>query len=586
MITSLDWDDLVYKKPRLNQDDKLIDKIIGLDSEAYTTGEPFMFCTPDEDIQPMDIPHIFFEERYLHANFVLYNMKYDSGALLYFLPRDVLHELWERNEVKHDGYWYKYIPHKLLRISRSRSQFVSFWDISQFYKMSLDKASQTYLQERKMDIRTKRFSPKFVKYFRGYIRKYCKRDAWLTQRLGQYLVDKLQSFDIITPSLYSCASVSFQYFRTNTSIVTAWRYYKYHEKLLRMACDSYEGGKFEVTHRGSFEGYEYDLTSAYPYEIANLVDINGAEVLYSKDYQQHATYGFLRCYISNLKDKHIPCGFMDKNVRIYPAGGFFLTITKQEYDYLREINVPVDILDGAWLFVNRVRYPYRKIIDRLFELKSQYKGKDAMLYYVTKVIMNSFYGKCVQVIKTPDGEQIAGAGWNPMYGSVITANTRIKVTRVQNLMADDCFAVHTDSVMTRSPIPDYLIKDGLGEFEFVDKGKGIIIACGMYQIGNTSAFKGFKAKRGESWSNILSGNRKRKHIKYPILHVESWVEAMAKNHATDRINLFAEDVKKIDLNCDVKRLWKGKVTAGDLLDRFENSDHRVVMQLAPPKYWD
>lgn len=583
MITSLEWDDLVYSKPNLDTDIKAISKIIGIDSEAYTTGEPFMFCTPDDDILPEQIPDIFFTPKYVNANFVIYNMKYDSGALLYFLPRSTMYALWEENEVIYQNYKYQYIPHKLLRIVKGRDR-VNFWDISQFYKSSLDKASQTYLNERKIDIRTKKFSKKFVHYFRGYIRKYCKRDAWLTEKLGEYLVNKLKSFNIITPSLYSCASISFQYFRTNTDIVTIWRLFKHHPNFVKMACDSYEGGKFEVTHRGAFTGYEYDITSAYPYEIANLVDISKAKVKFSSTYEKEAVYGFIRCRIDNRSRTHIPCGIMTKNVRVYPAGVFYLTVTKQEYEYMIESGVKVKIVYGAWLFVNRKRYPYRHIIDTLFEIKKKSKN-DRLVYNFSKIIMNSFYGKTVQVIKMPDGRQVAGMGWNPVYGSVITANTRIKVTKIQNLLGNRCFAVHTDSVMTDIPLPDYLVKGGLGEFEYVDKGKSILIACGMYQLNKANAFKGFKPRNGDTWQSILENNRKKKIIPYPVLHVESWVEAMAKNHDKLRINVFADEIKQIDLNCDSKRIWKRPVTGGDLLDTFEDSMHKVMVQPNPPKHW-
>lgn len=173
-----------------------------------------------------------------------------------------------------------------------------------------------------------------------------------------------------------------------------------------------------------------------------------------------------------------------------------------------------------------------------------------------------------------------------MYASEVTANTRIKVSRIQNELKDHCFAVHTDSVMTDRPIPRRYIQPGkLGYFEPVLRGPGLIVACGMYQIADQSAFKGFITRPGDSWLDIMQRFPGRKKIPYRMLHVESWIEAMAKNHPKSAINVFSNIVKIIDLNCDVKRIWIGKTTSSKLLSEQEFSEAKLEHQTAPPKFW-
>jgi len=594
MINSLDFDKLVYKDPApaLNDQRDPIDKIIGFDSEAYTTGEPFLFSTSiPEIITPDALPDILFEDRYIEANFMLFNMKYDSGAILYSLDRDSLEELWRTGSVKVGDFRYRYIPHKQLRIYRGKSK-VTFWDVAQFYKhggrrLTLDSASKIYLNESKLTLRTKRFTPQYVKKFYKSITKYAIQDAVLTQKLGVYLVNKLDQFGITPTAIYSCASISFKYFCDHANVVTSWKYWQDDKDVLKFACDAYEGGKFEVTARGSFShGYEYDISSAYPYEIANLVDIRNATTVRTAEYQPKAVYGFLRCFIDNSAAKHIPCGMIRNNVRIYPSGQYHLTITKQEYDYLLTINIPVKIHDAIWLFVKRKSYPYRHVISTLYNLKSHYKGKDRMAYDLTKIVQNSFYGKTAQVIELPDGKFNAGAGWNPIYASIITANPRIKITKVQNALESDCLAVHTDSVILTKPLPAQFEQDGmLGNFEHVVEGAILLIACGMYQIADRCAFKGFKPNKQDSWQSILERNYNRSHIKYRVRHVESWVETMAKNHDKSSINLFQSMKKDIDLNCDTKRIWSNTATAKSLLSSNEQSGHKIIVNTEKPKYW-
>jgi hypothetical protein len=454
--------------------------------------------------------------------------------------------------------------------------------------MSLDRAAKTYLNRQKLDIRTKKFTPRYVRRFWKYIARYCVLDAKLAADLGKYLVDKLMEFGITPTTLYSEASVSFTYFCANANIITSWKLWNENREALAFACDSYEGGKFEVTTRGAFkQGYEYDLTSAYPYEIARLVDISHARISYGKKYEKDAVYGFVRCRIENPNGTPLPCGIMRNNVRMYPAGTYYLTITKEEYEYLCSLNIHADILGGVWFFVRRKRYPYRKTVMGLFDIKSMYKGKDKMLYNVSKYAMNGFYGKHVQCIEQPNGKIAVGAGWNPIYGSVITANTRIKVTKMQNLLKGDCLAVHTDSVISTRLLGTRYIRGGLGNFETVEgaSGEGVIVACGMYQIGKSNAFKGFKPRSGETWFDLLRKFRKRKVVPYKQLHVESWLEAMAKGHEPTAINVFERSHKLVDLNCDTKRIWTREVTGQDLLDGLEQSLPKVHVEMKPPSFW-
>lgn len=596
MITSRDFDRCIYKPPRLVDDREPVSKLIGIDSEAYGVdtdghrrGEPFMFCTSLGDIfRPDDIPDMLFTPKYHYTNFLVYNLKYDSGAFLYHLPVSHLRELRMEGRTAFMGRRYDYIPHKLLRIKEG-SITVCFWDISQFYKMSLDAAADRYLDRRKIDIPTKTFTPRYVRRFWKYIAKYCIMDAQLTADLGRYLVDKLIQFGITPTTLYSCASVSFTYFCSTANIITSYKLWQEDRTALALASDAYEGGKFEVTTRGYFsQAYEYDLTSAYPYEIANLVDISHARVSHSRIYEKDAVYGFIRCHIDNSGGKHLPCGIMRKGVRMYPAGQYYLTITKEEYEYLTALNIDVKIYSAVWFHVRRKRYPYRKTIMGLFDIKSRVKGMDKMLYYVSKVVMNGFYGKCVQCIEQPNGKIAIGSGWNPVYGSVITANTRIKVTKMQNYLKDDCIAVHTDSVMSLRPLGRRHIRGGLGNFEAVPDaaGPGVIVACGMYQIGRANAFKGFKPKHNETWLDLLKKHRRKKAVPYKQLHVESWIEAMAKGHEPSAINVFENAVKMVDLNCDTKRIWPRKVTGADLLAGMETSLPKIHIETKAPDFWE
>jgi len=646
MVTSEYWDRIVYKYPKLAGRGKQISRMLGIDSEALTTGEPFMFCMSDGTTFTLaDLPRVFFRPRYLDKHIAVYNLKYDSGAILYRLPDGCKVELWEKTVT----YWalrerhrdlslppplmeldekggpigeeaadrrtcgrrsplikVEYIPHKALILTHGKHK-VYFWDVSQYYASSLDVAAKNYLKRRKLDIETKFFTPAYVKAHWRKIRRYCIQDAALCADLGTYFVKKVKEFGIRATALYSSASLSFRYFSDRVRIVTAWRFWKNYKPILRAGIDAYEGGKFEVTARGTFDGVEYDIVSAYPYEIANLRDVSLSKVVRSRRYVDEAVYAFLRCHIRNPRGVPVPCGVMIDKVRVYPAGRWFATITKAEYDYLtKEAGLDVDILDGYWLICRTEHYPYRDTIMELFALKARYKGKDAMLYEVSKRMLNSFYGKTVQMIGNWRGEIVAGCGWMPLYGAIITANTRLAVTRIQAAMGRDCVAVHTDSVILRHDLEAASVTGKLGGFDFVERGQCTVIACGQYAIGDKAAYKGFEPLHGEAWERVrhdnrdrspawyppevddwravLSRNGDRSRFPYPVRTVESWVEAIAKGHFTT-VNLFSDREKEIDLNGDTKRIWMRVVCGADLLEGIEYSLSRPYIEHKPPAHW-
>ena len=567
----------MYKFPSLKGKGDVITHVLGLDTEAYTTGEPFMVCMSDgNELEPAQvIPQLL--KQYACEHIAVYNLKYDSGAILYHVPQEVLFLLWERNVAQWGDIRLEYIPHKFLGLSQGKKKWVKIWDIAQYYKMSLDKAGQRYLGRGKVDLETKSFTPQYVAKHRKDIKGYCVEDAKLCSELANFLVRKLKEFGIRTTALYSGAALSFRYFADRVPIVTCWRYWKQHPLLLKCATDAYAGGKFEITGRGSVHAWEYDLVSAYPCEIAQLANIELARVVESKSYVPDAYYGFLRCRIRNPKCVHSPCGPMLGPVRVYPSGDFFQCITKAEYEYCIESGCKVDILEGWWLMIPRATFPYHDTVMELFALKSKYKALgDPMLTTVAKVMSNSFYGKAVQAIEDWRGRIVCGPGWNPIYGAVITANTRIKVCRIQNALKDKCLAVHTDSVITTEPLSPELVQNSLGGFAFVDEGPCTIVACGQYCIGHKDAFKGFVPLPGDTWPKVLERNARKMKFRYPVMRVASWVDRVSKGHV-DGINVFSNDEKEIDLNADVKRTWLRKVTGKDLLGPVEQSLHRPLV---------
>ncbi len=522
---------------------------LGLDTEAYTTGECFMIAlSTGEVFKPEELPDCFFSRSLRGRHFVCYNLKYDMGALLQRLPIENLEELRSKDKTVYDSFSYSAIGYKCLTIRKGKNS-VHFWDMLNFYQMRLEDAAILYLDNRKMEEEVSLFSPEYVRDNWGQISTYCIHDAKLVEALALVIIKRFESYGVYPKKLYSVAYISYQYFRTHTPYVTVRKYWDRYKELLQFSLYAYAGGKFEVTQKGPGYYYEYDIISAYPAEIRNLVDITWARVVQSSKYRKEAVYGFLQVNVSIPFDMYTPTVCKRHGVNVYAVGEYSTYCTKQEYEYLIASGADVTILDAWWIHVDNKQYPYRTEIDRLMSLKERFKseGKELDLHTV-KLLMNSLYGKFVQLIKTEEGWK-ASSCWNPIYAAVITANCRIKMSNLQSIYAT-ITAVHTDSVLSTARLP-FDKKGAIGDLIFETEGAGIILGAGIYEIGSKVKFRGF---HGALLLSEVIPQAKRK-LKIMYNHAYTWREVAFRGWDSSNINLFDELPKVININFDHKRLW-------------------------------
>lgn len=569
-MQDFDFDKIKYTRYRQFVSKFHITELIGFDTEALSSGKPFLFC--DSNGYSYSINYLFedlFHTKEKRLDYATWNLRYDAGAILYKVPLKVKRALWKDNEAVYGEYRLEYIPHKLLRVKHG-GMTRNFWDIAPFYKSSLDAAAKKYLKDSKHKIETKTFTRSYVTKHRETIRRYCIHDAKLTSRLGSYLLRYLEEFAVLPRTLYSTATISFQYFMEHCEYIHVWRFWKKYRDLLRFSCEAYFGGKFEVTARGRFKGYEYDISSAYGSEIAALKNLDYGRVSYSRKFEPRHDYGFLRVIIQNPRGLPIPCTYKRNNLNLYPAGKFETTITKAEYEYLKRHKIPCKILEGWWIKLDHVEYPYAKEVAKLYKIKERFKKTDPMKSQLAKTMINSFYGKFVQVIEENDGTLTAGIGWNPIYGAIITANMRIRLSELQIKLGRKCLGVHTDSILTTCEMPKGFCGNRLGDWTLKEKGKGIIIACGIFQIGSKVTTRGFRISREDDWFSLLKGANNRSTLDLEETKVLSWTGQIARGMDKD-INLFTTQRKRLDLNCECKRIWGANTNAKELLTNLEYS---------------
>lgn len=523
--------------------------VYGIDTEADRSGKCFMICTSEGDtFRPYEFPQCLFNRKYRHSVFVAYNLKYDAGAFLQNLPLENLQELRETRKTTYDNFKYRVYANKELTISNGKHN-IKIYDIYGFYNTSLQRAAETYLKDSKLDGEVEKYDAEYIAKNWSKIAKYCIHDSRLTARLANILLDVFDGFGVRPRKLISTAYVSWQYFRSHTEVQTVNKIFYNYPGVMRYAIAAYNGGKFEVTQRGPGEFTEYDIVSAYPFEITKLLPINDARILSGDVGPDVPAYRFIHCDLNIPFDTPSPIVRKHYNTCTFPNGVFSRVITGIEYDYARKRGWVRKILNAVSIVPVRHKPVFAEEIAKLMEYKDLYKNTgDPMRYQAVKIFLNSLYGKFAQLI--PEGEYLmAGSSWNPVYASYITAATRIRITEMQETYRS-IIAVHTDSIISTEPLPIHTGKN-LGEWEKSSEGTGVMFLTGIYQIGTKSKFRGFPTKIPLLDMLPTDGN----FWKVSNIAPYTWREVIFRTMDLEEINHFTERWKEVSIKGDVKRNW-------------------------------
>jgi hypothetical protein len=284
---------------------------------------------------------------------------------------------------------------------------------------------------------------------------------------------------------------------------------------------------------------------------------------------------------------------------VFYAGKYDAILTKPEYEYLKSEGVNIKVHDAAWFISERKLHPFRSMVDHLFTIRKKHEGSDPLLAKIAKDTANAFYGRLCHLnskiynsrnfphldfmkdkndeitIYTPD------IAWNPIYASQITAKIRVRMCELELAAGpESCCAIHTDSIITRDPLPAHLLSSGeIGGLSLKASGPCLIIGCGQYEIGNKPpAHRGItNPKPGFTWRGLLTENPNRTIFPVEYTSVPSWIQACAWNRL-EKINKFEQEEKEIRLDADVKRKWPRKRPTGlDLLTGgLEFSRQRIL----------
>lgn len=557
------------------------------------------------------------------VNFFFWNLKFDAQAILHLLPDEVVFDILAENQGIHieeiEGkdieFKIRYLEGKSLQIS-PKNYFIGqykcgtckWWDISQFYgKGTLHSTAQNSGFGGKVELcedGTKLDASRFDEFeyrekYKEDIRHYAVIDAVLAGKLArkkrQEYID--EGIRFIEP--YSLANVAQRFLLDNSIIPTINEFAAspIGNHLLKMALTAYRGGHFETLGSGFIpKAILLDLASAYPYVMRWIADISKGYFVHGSgnehfcewlDERRPFSIGFAEAFV-----------IFNDNLPIHPlCVGSAPLVTPRivrgwfSADELAEAKKwpHSQFFIGEWFYHKQESdyYPYRKVIDALYEKKMQSES-GTPAYQVSKVLINSLYGKTIQAVNDK-----AGKLWSPLASAVITGATRARLAELVRLNDFKAVSLATDGVMFRSkdlhkiPIRPLPAPYNLGEWELEAEGPALIAMSGVYSMdkgdkisttfrGSSSLFlREYCYPRGEGGLfKFCAENSDKEVVTMTHRRPVSAKEARVRNDFS-LMNQFHEwNYSFRALGDSTKRLWGSErpLTFGDLMGEWWHSN--------------
>lgn len=575
----------------------------GLDTETY---EGYVKLICDDvgrfaEINNIDdcikfLTHVRYKGKY---NW-FYNIQFDFESIIKYLDDVDLRNLYRDNEIEYNTFKITYLPKKFFAIQDKNNNRYYFYDMYNFLDVSLNKASEKFLKDKKnegIDGNKLNTDLNYWKENKEDIIKYCIKDAELTKRLADYFWNIIyQRLNFYPKSPMSKGKLSEEYF-LHTCKIPAINVIP--EKVIQTAYESFYGGRFELIKRGYFDKiYCYDIMSAYPKEISELPDFNKGKFVKVTELNPDAYTGFYKCKVMSFENNFSP--FKQKlngALNIYPNGTFTQFLTKKELDFYESHfeNSAISVEFGYEWHPKDIIKPFKSEIERLFDWKNNEPDPD--IKYCVKIILNSLYGKFIQVSGKLNQ---TGRLFNPLYASLITSGCRIKILEMALQNPDSIISFSTDSVISTEPLNSPL-NPTMGDFQKDFEGQGVFIGSDIYNLWNDetkkvkSKLRGFSIASTKDYDNtetylkdILSTSDNWKNEKGELTpsiyeyianrpyHLGECLLHNKKRKITD-INKFGKVKKHIDINGDKKRMWDKEFNSGkDCLKESHDSKPMMV----------
>lgn len=420
--------------------------------------------------------------------YIAYYFDYDVTMILRTAPWECVRKLFHKGKspfmpTRFGDYEVRYLPHKEFAVRRvGQTAYTVVSDCGPFFQQSFVKSLEDWqigtVEERAaiaegkalrgdfeaLDADTDRYNELEIRLLEELMTQY----AETCEEVG-YLPGKWQGPGWLATAILRKHEVP----RSSDTPVCD------NDLLMNLANEAYYGGRFEITRVGPVKGpvYEYDINSAYPYAMSDVLPClrHGSWVRTNRG-RVRGSLGFGQVSFSH------PDGVNLCNLPIRTEHGG-LVFPREGSGVYWSIELDAAISAGTVVESSGTWYEYRPgkactcapfaFIPELYTARKKLGGLRGK---ILKLGLNSLYGKLAQSIGVP-------AYANPIYASLITANTRRMLIDAYASNPDAVVALATDAVFSREPL-DVQCGLELGQWERTEFPTGLFVVMpGMYYIG-------------------------------------------------------------------------------------------------------
>lgn len=266
-----------------------------------------------------------------------------------------------------------------------------------------------------------------------------EEDCYTTAAKAQTLLRTVRSYKLEPTSLYSSGGIlQGLLVQNNVKMVSRDDTPK---EVLELATNCYHAGWVGAYKLGSTKAWDYDISSAYPYEASELVSVDkfcgkwvqtpqmvpGAEYgwIYGKIKIIAPVSPVLLRLVSNwVVGKHK----LGRQVNAYGEWEGWIEGEEAAFIISNKLG-KVDIYDAYWFMPSVYRYPFRKSMEKVFRMRDDAKKRgDKFASNLCKLIGVTLQGKLISSF-AENGKQYGGFMRHSVYAAKIVSRARLKLAR-------------------------------------------------------------------------------------------------------------------------------------------------------------
>jgi hypothetical protein len=171
----------------------------------------------------------------------------------------------------------------------------------------------------------------------------------------------------------------------------------------------------------------------------------------------------------------------------------------------------------------------------------------------------ALYGKFAQ--KDEDGN--TGNLFNPIYASIITARTRLKIAKFALMQPEALCLISTDGITFDKPLPSQVLGKNLGDLQLKYSAEGVIVGTNVYTIKGKDPGGDWRPGRFD-WLHLLS--KYPDQDKYSLKHFRYTSMAEGVEGNFDKVGVFDEFPYTFNINYDHKRCFQPFRCGKDLME--------------------